>query len=100
MTAADAGEELGDVRGAVTPAQQIVDRRQLAEVNVVVERRPTHATRGVEQTAFTVGTDVADADSREAGQLVYSILSQLGTLPICRSGHWDTAFRTRHITTL
>ncbi len=56
---AHAGEELGDVRAVEALPKQLVDRLQLGQVVVVVERRATLPPRRVEQATLPIGADVA-----------------------------------------
>ena len=71
-----AGEELGDVRGVETLAQQLVDGSKLREVVVVVVRRTADTPRRIEQAALPIRADIAGADTRNPREIIEPVLSQ------------------------
>ena len=77
VTASDAVEEGHDVRRGETLGQQLVDRLQLGEMVVVVERAAAAAARRVKQPAFAVCANVALGDARHLGELTDSILGHM-----------------------
>lgn len=85
----DGGEELGDVRGVEPPPQQIADDCQLIQVMIAVEGQPSVTARRIEQTAFAVRPNVADADSRRFGERPQPVLSH----PKAHSKGWSELSR-------
>ena len=80
-----AGEELGDVGGVVTLAQQLADGVELGQVVIVVEGGPAVPARRVQESPLAVGADVAHADPRDPRQLLQPVLSHDPT-PLCAAG--------------
>ena len=80
-----AREKLGDVSRVEAPAKQLVDRAQLRQVVVVVERRTADPARRVQQATLAIGADIAGTDAGDPRQLIEAVLSQRSA-PRSRSG--------------